>query len=194
MTLSSFITTWLLNQGVENPEVFSTWLQSMREHQFDRDELLIRAGDPATRLFIIRDGLVRQYYTTPEGKERNKAFMTNNQVTGPVSAAIHDSTAPFSIQALEPVAAISADFESLKQLVAVEPAVAKLYIRLLSDAFIRNEQREAMLLTRNAQQRLQWLQEHEPELLQRVPQFHIATYIGVEAVSLSRLKRKSIDE
>ena len=51
-------------------------------------------------------------------------------------------------------------------------------------------QREAMLLTRSAEQRYQWLTDNEPDLLQRLPQFHIASYIGVDAVSLSRLKRK----
>ena len=34
------------------------------------------------------------------------------------------------------------------------------------------------------------LQEHEGELLARLPQFHIASYLGIDAVSLSRLKRK----
>ena len=61
---------------------------------------------------------------------------------------------------------------------------------MLAEAFIRNEQREAMLLTCNAEQRYQWLLEQEPDLPGRVPQFHIASYLGVDAVTLSRLKRK----
>ena len=63
-------------------------------------------------------------------------------------------------------------------------------VDLLSEAFIRNEQREAMLLTCNAEQRYQWLLENEADLLQRVAQFHIASYLGIDAVSLSRLKPK----
>ena len=62
--------------------------------------------------------------------------------------------------------------------------------QMLAEAFRRNEQREAMLLTCNAEQRYRWLLAHEPDLLQRVPQFHIASYLGIDAVSLSRLKRK----
>jgi len=62
--------------------------------------------------------------------------------------------------------------------------------RLDKDAFIRNEQREAMLLTCSAEQRYQWLSPNEPALLAQLPQFHIASYIGVDAVSPSRLKRK----
>ena len=42
----------------------------------------------------------------------------------------------------------------------------------------------------SAEQRYQWLVDNEPELTRRLPQFHLASYIGVDAVSLSRLKRK----
>ena len=62
---------------------------------------------------------------------------------------------------------------------------------MLSEAFIRNERREALLLTCSAEERYQWLLEHEAYLLDRVPQFHIASYLGMDAVSLSRLKRKN---
>ena len=62
--------------------------------------------------------------------------------------------------------------------------------RMLAEAFIRNEQREALLLTCNAEQRYQWLLQHEPHLLDRVAQFHLASYLGVDAVTLSRLKKK----
>ena len=51
--------------------------------------------------------------------------------------------------------------------------------------------RQATLLTCNAEQRYQWLLDNEPDLTQRVPQFHIASYLGIDAVSLSRLKRKN---
>jgi CRP-like cAMP-binding protein len=133
---------------------------------------------------------VRLYYITPDGKERNKAFYRAEQVTGPVSAAITSAPAPFTIQCLEPTEAISFRFRDLLDATRHNRDVAQLYRNVLADAFIRNEQREAVLLTCNAEQRYQWLLLHEPDLLERVPQFHIASYLGVDAVSLSRLKRK----
>jgi hypothetical protein len=46
------------------------------------------------------------------------------------------------------------------------------------------------ILTCNAEQRYQWLLQHEPDLPERVAQLHVASYLGVDAVSLSRIKRK----
>ena len=166
------------------------WLAGMREESYAPGELLVQAGSRPGRLFILCQGLVRLYYVTPEGKERNKAFFAAGDITGAVSAAMTGEPAPFSIEALEPVSALSADFAALLEQVETEPAINALYRSLLATAFIRNEQREAMLLTCNAEQRYQWLEDNEPALLERVPQFHIATYLGVDPVSLSRIKRK----
>ena len=111
-------------------------------------------------------------------------------VTGQVSAAMASTAAPFSIQSLEPVEAICFHYGDLLEAARENLEMAQLFRRVLAEAFIRNEQREALLLTCNAEQRYQWLMEHEPYLLQRVAQFHIASYLGVDAVTLSRLKRK----
>ena len=156
----------------------------------EKETFLIRAGELSRHLYFIQSGLLRLYYTSSEGKERNKAFYGSGQVTGAVSAAIAGTPAPFSIQALEPTITLRADFDTLFRNSHQHPELARVQIDLLASAFIRNERREAMLLTCSAEQRYQWLCDHEPELLERLPQFHIASYIGVDAVSLSRLKRK----
>ena len=141
-------------------------------------------------MYVLLSGLVRLFYTTPDGRERNKAFFRTGQVTGPVSAAMTSTPAPFSIQALEPVDTLVFSFQAMTEAARNNLSVAHASQQLLAEAFIRNEQREAMLLTCNAEQRYQWLLENEPDLLQRVAQFHIASYLGIDAVSLSRLKRK----
>jgi len=156
----------------------------------DKDTFLVRAGDESRHLYFIHRGLLRLFYTSADGKERNKAFYGPGQVTGAVSAAITGTRASFSIQALEPCLLVQADFNQLYQHTADQPELSRLMTELLADAFIRNEQREAMLLTCSAEQRYQWLLDNEPELIRRLPQFHLASYIGVDAVSLSRLKRK----
>jgi CRP-like cAMP-binding protein len=194
LNIREFFQSWLNSHSICWSADFEPWLATMRECSFERDQMLVQAGEQPRRLYFLERGLVRLFYTTHEGKERNKAFFGAGDVTGPVSAAMTDSPAPFSIQALEPGSAISADFTVLLQHSNTHSESNKLFIELLSQAFIRNEQREAMLLTCNAEQRYQWLQNNEPHLLERVPQFHIASYIGVDPVSLSRLKRKLNDE
>ena len=190
LDIRQFFSEWLEAQSLSFEPSYEPWLEAMREHRFEREALLVSAGQQSTRIFFLAEGLVRLFYTTPEGKERNKAFFGRLDTTGAVSAAMTGQPAPFSIEALEPVVAISIEYADMLQQVQTDPAINALYIRLLASAFIRNEQREAMLLTCNAQERYRWLAQNEPHLLERVPQFHIASYIGVDPVSLSRIKRK----
>jgi CRP-like cAMP-binding protein len=188
--IRSILAPWFQQLGVVDITPFDAWLDDTSLLSLDADEMLVRAGEPSRDLYFLHNGLLRLYYSTPDGKERNKAFYGPGKALGAVSAAITGSTSPFNIQALEPAVLVRADFDALYRNAHLHPELSRAVINLLSGAFIRNEQREAVLLTCNAQQRYQWLCDNEPELLQRLPQFHIASYLGVDAVSLSRLKRK----
>jgi CRP-like cAMP-binding protein len=188
--LQARLQPWLDRWSLRERDDLDQWLARMAPVSFDTEQYLVRAGDHGDTLYLLERGLVRLYYVSPDGKERNKAFFAAGEVTGPVSAAMTGSPAPFAIQALEPTEAIAFHYHDLLAVARQRAEINQLVMQLLSNAFIRNEQREAMLLTLNAQQRYAWLCEHEPDLIERVPQFHIASYIGVDAVTLSRLKRK----
>ena len=190
MTTRQLLATWLEQLGVTDITPFNDWLASASQLNIDKGDMLVRAGETSNHLYYLHTGLLRLYYTTPDGKERNKAFYGPGHSLGAASAAMTGSAAPFSIQALQPSQLVKVDFDALYSNAHSHPQLSRAVIQLLSGAFIRNEQREAMLLTCNAEQRYQWLCDNEPELLQQLPQFHIASYLGVDAVSLSRLKRK----
>lgn len=183
------LTPWLKARGVTDLTPFADWLATMRLREVARDAHLVRAGETSPHVFFIAEGLLRLYYTTPDGRERNKAFYGEGSMVGAVSAAIRAQPSAFSIQALEPARLIQAEFPLLYHNAHAHAVTARTVIDLLSEAFIRNERREAMLLTLGAEDRYRWLQDCEPELLERVPQFHLASYIGIDPVSLSRLKR-----
>ena len=181
---------WLERWSVTDASAAQTWFPSLSPLHYEEEELLVQQGERSDTLYLVETGLVRLFYTTPDGKERNKGFYRAGQITGPVSAAMTSSAAPFSIEALEPVDVLGFRYGDLVTAAGESAEMALLFRRMLAEAFIRNEQREALLLTCNAEQRYQWLLEHEPHLLDRVAQFHLASYLGVDAVTLSRLKKK----
>ncbi|MEM9256438.1 MAG: Crp/Fnr family transcriptional regulator [Pseudomonadota bacterium] len=181
---------WLARWSLSGGAAADVWLGRLALYRFESEQHLLESGEFSDTLYLLDKGLVRLYYLTPEGRERNKAFYRAGDVTGPLSAALTGSPAPFSIQALEPVEAIGFRFADLHEAAAKDTAVARLYSEALAQAFIRNEQREAVLLTLSAEQRYRWLLDHEPDLPQRVAQYHLASYLGIDPVSLSRLKGK----
>lgn len=184
------LTPWFTDQGVSDLEPFAAWLEAMHLRSVSAGEHLVQQGESNSHLFYVNSGLLRLYYTTPDGKERNKAFYVEGAMLGAVSAAIRKQPASFAIQALEDCQLVQAEFSTLFADAHRHPVTARTLIDLMAGAFIRNEAREAMLLTLSAEDRYQWLLDHESHLVTRVPQFHLASYIGIDAVSLSRLKRR----
>lgn len=185
-TIEQFLVRW----GVRNPTLAAAMAEVAKPVSYDKAAIILRAGDPVTHVGIIRRGLVRYYYSNTEGKFWNKAFYAEGDLVTAASAGLTASPSPFTIEALEPTAIVLMSYAGLEALEGAFPQLRELVARLVTDAFIRNEQREAMLLTSNAEQRFQWLVTRESHLLKRVPQFHLASYIGIDAVSLSRIKRK----
>ena len=190
MSIREILAPWLKDWAIDDPSVLAGWIDRMRRRTLAPGSILVRSGQTCHSIYLLQSGLLRLYYVDAEGRERNKAFYGAGAITGPVSAILSESRASFTIEALEPTICIEADLLMLMQLAPHHPPISRLVIKLLSDAFTRNEQREALLLTCNAEQRYRWLLEHQPDLAGRIPQYHIASYLGIDAVSLSRLKRK----
>jgi CRP-like cAMP-binding protein len=190
VSIENLVAPWLKRWGIADAAPLADWLAGMQPVALAGDDHLVRAGERSNAIYLIQRGLLRLYYTDAEGRERNKAFYGDGDITGPVSAIMTDHPASFAIQALEPCEVLAVDLQQLLSLAPSEPEVSRLVITLLSEAFMRNEQREMLLLTCNAEQRYRWMLDHQPELMARIPQYHIAAYLGIDAVSLSRIKRK----
>ena len=189
MSIESLLEPWLRRWQVP-AEPLQDWMADIRVMSLQPEQFLLHSGELSRSIFLIESGLLRLFYADDAGRERNKAFYGPGDVTGPVSAIMAGSQATFSIQALEFTRCLQADLVTLLDIAPHHSAISRLMISLLADAFTRNEQRERLLLTCNAEQRYRWLLAEQSELVGRIPQYHIAAYLGVDAVSLSRIKRK----
>lgn len=157
---------------------------------FDKEQPLVSAGNHPTHYGFILKGMMRYYYTSSDGKERNKSFFTENHAVGSLSAMTTGQPSPYTIEALEDSEILLTPTSIVDAFQDRFPQFRSLMFQITQQMFLRNERREAMLLTLNAEQRYQWLLQQEPEIAQRVPQYHLASYLGMDAVSLSRIRRK----
>ena len=176
---------------VQDSKSWDAWLPLVEEMSVDSDYHLLRAGDEQKYFYVIKQGLVRYYYTSHQGKEWNKSFFHEGQVVGSLSAYLTQSPSRFSIQAMEPSILYRTPINALMEATQSNLEVSNLISQITETIFLRNELRESILLTGNAQERLEWLEKNESWLITRkIPQYHLASYLGMDAVSLSRLKSK----
>ena len=96
--------------------------------------------------------------------------------------------APYSVQALEPTVALSAAWADLEALYDRHPALERLGRRIAERIAVKKELRERALLELTATERYQAFVRDEPALFARLPLYHVASYVGVTEVSLSRIR------
>ena len=154
---------------------------------YAKGEHLLAAGEMATHSYVILSGIVRTYYTTEDGKEFNKGFAAEDQFAGSVSSIIAKLPSRFSIQALEPTRVALLPRASIEAMYDRHRCWDRLGRVIAESALVMIERRDGERLD-PLEVRYRRLLDEVPTLSSRVAQYHIASYLGVTDVALSRLR------
>ncbi|MBY4675329.1 Crp/Fnr family transcriptional regulator [Marinobacterium arenosum] len=158
--------------------------------RFEADEHLLSAGRPVDQLLFLTSGLARYYYLNRDGREFNKSFCGPGQVASSVLSLVTGEPAPFHIQALAPAECLSLRYTDFLMLADSQADWNRLYRRMLELLVIKKERREADFLLLSAEQRYQKFLAEFGQLAGQIPNYHIASYLGITEVALSRIRRR----
>lgn len=164
--------------------------EEARPRRLARDEHLLRAGDPATSIAVVVEGLLREYFPLADGTERTKAFILESQLSGSLADLLRGGRSTASIVAEEPTSVLLVPFATFAARADSEHAWGTLARRATEALLLRKADREYALLALDADARYSRFQRDYPGLESRIRARHIASYLGITAVHLSRLRRK----
>lgn len=170
------------------PQSLERLKAAVRAHTFDAGEFLIRQGEGAPNLFFIRNGLVKMFYITADGKEFTKSFIAEGQFSGSLAAQMGNGESTFSIVCLEPVEAEVIPYRVLEDLVEVDPAAQRFVCNFFKGLALKKEIREYEFLCLAPEERYRKFVEDNTSLAERVTQADIARYLGITPVALSRIR------
>lgn len=176
-----------INQPFDN---WSSFSEKFKHKQLTENQHWIKAGDFCEDIGFILSGLLRVYYIDQNGNEVNQHFYQANEALAPISALVSAQPCEYYIQAIEPVDLMLSNYIDLNNTHSKNTQWLQLEVKLLQTVFIKSAKREAQLLLGNAEQRYKWFLKEFPDLNDKLTQYHIASFLGITAVSLSRLKRK----
>lgn len=160
-----------------------------------RGEHLLVAGTRATDVAIVVEGLLREYFviaTDPGGKvvERTKAFIPEGRVSGSLADLLSGAPSRAFIVAEEPTRLLVASWSAHRALSVRSKAWDALGRASIEGLLLAKAEREWELLGLDAEARYAALRARWPELEARVAARHIASYLGITAVHLSRLRAR----
>ncbi len=152
-------------------------------------EHLLEAGERATELAFIEQGLVREYYVSPAGDEHVRTFCAEGSFTGSLYDLLSSAPAITNIEALEPTRLLVADWASFQARCEREPSWHVAGRRIAEALYAKKVVREHQMLALTARERLEALRRALPQLERRVKARHVASYLGITPEHLSRIRR-----
>ncbi len=172
------------------PQAAQAALAMARQLTPGAGDALLAAGDRWTSLFWVERGELRLYYLDRQGRESNKNFHLDGSMFWPLTPALAGQPVDFWISAITPSRVWAVPWSAWQQASADWPAWQALERRMLAALLDDKMRRERQFLQRSATERYEDLCAEHPDWLARVPLRHLASYLGVTDVALSRIRRR----
>jgi len=119
-------------------------------------------------------------------------YFSQTQVMGPLTSLVLNRPSPVHIGAMEDSELLVAPYKDVARLYETNPEVNKIGRIIIEYAWIGKERRETQLIMLDATQRYLAFLEEFPKLDMRIPQYHIASYLGITPVQLSRIRSRKL--
>ena len=160
---------------------------------FPKGTILKSIGDKAQQTAFVLDGLVRCYYIDGDGNDITRGFgFDGGMCMDEGLMGLHEHICMW--ENVEESTLMLFDISELKNLIMSSESLKTIWIGLLENALNYKIYRESSFLTENATERYLNFRKHYPQLCDRVPQKHIATYLGITPESLSRIRKTMREE
>jgi CRP-like cAMP-binding protein len=174
-------------------EISEDELASFLEHSkirtFHSQEILNASGKVTNDIYFINSGILRVFITDTSGTEHTTHFALENQFVSDYSSFITQNLSVSTLQAIEkteivviPRKSIEWDYAHLTEGQKMGRLIAEFY-------FIYPDTRIINQYARTPKQRYDAITEVFPNIHNRVPQYMIASYLGISPIHLSRLKK-----
>jgi len=171
----------------EEAEIFTSLFS---EVQLKKHDYFAQEGEYASKLAFLSKGVMRAFFRNNSGNEYNKTFFTPSNFVAAYSSVTTKQKNLINIQCLTDCWLLIADFEKITSLYKVFPKVESLARILAEYKFAIKEKREIELVTLEAKERYDIFKNEHPGLENQISQYHIASYLGISATQLSRIRAK----
>lgn len=170
--------------------VFTEMVSILRKVEIEKFDYFVKEGEISHEIGFLEKGIVRAFYINEEGKEYTKTFFTPPNFIGSYASIITGMPNRLPQQALTKCIVWKFSLIDLERLTEKYPEIEKLRRRMAEYLFLRNEKRELEIALLDAQDRYLILLNEFPDIETFVPQYHIATYLGISPTQLSRIRKK----
>jgi CRP-like cAMP-binding protein len=173
-----------------NPQESDKISQRFRSFFLKRKKDLMHGGEVCKNIAFISSGCVRSYTIDENGNEHVIQLAFENHWISDLYSFLSQELSEMFIEAIEDSKLLLISKENLEQLYIEVPKIERFFRILFQRAYVKTLQRLEKTFSEPAPARYKALIEKSPDILQRVPLIYIASYLGITAESLSRIRKQ----
>lgn len=166
-------------------------LERSRVRRLKKRGFILQEGEVCKCYTYVVEGCLRMYEIDAKGVEHNLQFAQENEWIVDIGSFHAEKPSSLFIEALEPSTVVCIEHADLLRLYTEHPKFDRNFRVIIEDQFVDLQQRMLRRNASSAEQRYTHFVERHPGLAARVPNLHIASYLGVTPEFLSRLRAKT---
>ncbi len=175
--------------GVQGDDVLDLYTKNTSYVYRNKGEVFIHPGEPVTMVRFVISGVSRSYVLGPEGEDNVICFGFRYGQPLLGASSLSAKTILFQ-EAVTDMELLEIPAFIVQQGIRMEFANAAVYERLFSEDYDRQTQVQIALSTLNGEDRYRWFCKDYADIVDVVPQNYIASFLGLQPQSLSRIKRQ----
>lgn len=154
---------------------------------FNKKELITRAGEVELYMNFVLEGLVRKFYLKDK-EEINTQISTEGHLINSLESFYSHEPSEYSIEAIEPTTLLSMTYENLERFFSRSQKMEKLGRKVITFSMILKDRWEMNRVKLSPREHFIDFVNKNPELLQRVPQKYLASFLNIKPETFSRFK------
>jgi CRP-like cAMP-binding protein len=181
-----------------NPELTDEELEFVKSNisilKLKKKQILIHENEIQKSIAFIYSGLIRSYFIDENGKEINNAFFSENEFVTDYLSFIKQQKTKYTFECLEDCILISIPFETVEIAFDKYKNFANFGRKIAEWALENRTKKYESFLFETAEERyLRFIAENKP-ILNRISLSHLASYLGIERQSLSRIRSRILSQ
>lgn len=150
---------------------------------------LLEAGTVSKSFYFVKQGCLRLWFNS-DGKDITFQFFFEGQGVASIESYMRNVDSQFSIETIEPSVILKCSKEKMSQLMEEFPELKEWCDNFIIDRLINYTHLFLSRIKDSPTERYRKLTEEHPQIIQRIPQHYIASYLGITPVSLSRIRNR----
>ena len=170
------------------PEEEGIVASGFKIRKYLKGQFVVQNGDICRSESFVLSGCLKSFYIGEDGQEHVVMFAIENWWTADLGSFITQTPADYNVQCVENSVLAQVNYEDLQRLYDEVPKLERFFRIIIQKAFVASQKRLINNVSLTAKERYLKFREEYPQLEQRVPQYLIASYLGITKEFLSKIR------